>query len=44
MAAFAAQAEDQVADQVDAVVIVARDKAGLLEKQPSNTVFGIAKP
>jgi hypothetical protein len=35
---------DQVADQVDAVVIVARDKAGLLEKQPSQTIFGIAKP
>ncbi|MBO9545620.1 TonB-dependent receptor [Caulobacter sp.] len=37
-------AETQVADQVDAVIIVARDKAGLLEKQPSQTVFGIAKP
>ncbi len=33
-----------MSDQVDAVVIVARDKAGLLEKQPSQTVFGIAKP
>ncbi len=42
--ASAVHAEDQVADQVDAVVIVARDKAGLLEKQPSQTVFGIAKP
>ncbi|HWT51594.1 MAG TPA: TonB-dependent receptor plug domain-containing protein, partial [Caulobacter sp.] len=44
MTALAAHAETQVADQVDAVVIVARDKAGLLEKQPSNTVFGIDKP
>ena len=44
MTALPAFAEDQVADQVDAVVIVARDKAGLLEKQPSNTVFGIDKP
>lgn len=42
--ATAVRAEDQVADQVDAVVIVARDKAGLLERQPSQTVFGIAKP
>lgn len=44
VAATASRAETQVADQVDAVVIVARDKAGLLEKAPSNTVFGIDKP
>ncbi len=47
MTALAAHAEadaTQVADQVDAVVIVARDKAGLLEKQPSQTAFGLAKP
>jgi iron complex outermembrane receptor protein len=44
MTAFVASAEEQVSDQVDAVVIVARDKAGLLEKQPSQTIFGIAKP
>jgi iron complex outermembrane receptor protein len=31
-------------DAVDAVVVLARDKAGLLEKQPSTTVFGLAKP
>jgi len=43
-ATSASRAETQVADQVDAVVIVARDKAGLLEKAPSNTVFGIDKP
>ncbi|WP_369815078.1 TonB-dependent siderophore receptor [Caulobacter sp. Root342] len=42
--ADAIAAQPQVADQVDAVVIVARDKAGLLEKQPSQTVFGLAKP
>jgi len=39
-----ARAEEQVAEQVDAVIIVARDKAGLLEKRPSNTVFGLDKP
>lgn len=44
LAASAARAETQVADQVDALVIVARDKAGLLEKAPSRTVFGIEKP
>jgi hypothetical protein len=44
MTALVARAESQVSDQVDAVVIVARDKAGLLEKQPSQTIFGIAKP
>jgi iron complex outermembrane receptor protein len=31
-------------DTVDAVIVQARDKAGLLEKQPSTTVFGLAKP
>ena len=40
----AAQAEAQVSDQVDAVLVLARDKAGLLEKQPSDTVFGLDKP
>ena len=38
------QADAQLSDRVDAVVIVARDKAGLLEKEPSQTVFGIDKP
>jgi iron complex outermembrane receptor protein len=42
--ASGARAEEQVADQVDTVLVLARDKAGLLEKQPSNTVFGIDKP
>jgi iron complex outermembrane receptor protein len=31
------------ADAVDAVIVLARDKAGLLEKQPSATVFGLEK-
>jgi len=31
-------------DTVDEIVVKARDKAGLLEKQPNNTVFGIDKP
>jgi len=31
-------------DAVDAVIVQARDKAGLLEKQPSTTVFGLEKP
>lgn len=44
VAASGVRAEVQVADEVDAVLVVARDKAGLLEKQPSNTVFGIDKP
>ncbi|MFY8209748.1 MAG: TonB-dependent receptor plug domain-containing protein, partial [Caulobacter sp.] len=43
-AASPALADAQLSDRVDAVVIVARDKAGLLEKQPSQTVFGIDKP
>ena len=30
-------------DAVDAVIVLARDKAGLLEKQPSTTVFGLEK-
>jgi iron complex outermembrane receptor protein len=42
--ASGAHAEEQVADQVDTVLVLARDKAGLLERQPSNTVFGIDKP
>jgi len=32
------------ADAVDAVIVLARDKAGLLEKRPSTTVFGLEKP
>ena len=36
-----AQAQD--ADAVDEVIVLARDKAGLLEKQPSTTVFGLEK-
>ncbi|OYW28553.1 MAG: TonB-dependent receptor [Caulobacter sp. 12-67-6] len=44
LAAMGARAETQVADEVDAVLVLARDKAGLLEKQPSSTVFGIDKP
>jgi len=44
LAAPAAYAEIQVADEVDAVLVLARDKAGLLERQPSDTVFGIDKP
>ena len=31
-------------DTVDEIVVKARDKAGLIEKQPNNTVFGIDKP
>jgi len=30
-------------DAVDAVLVLARDKAGLLERQPSTTVFGLEK-
>ena len=40
----AARAEIQVVDQVDAVLVVARDRVGLIEKLPSDTVFGINKP
>ncbi len=43
-AVSAAHADDQLAE-VDAVVVVARDRnAGLLEKQPNDTVFGLDKP
>jgi len=42
--ASAACAADDADTTVDEVIIVARDKAGLLEKKPSNTVFGIDKP
>jgi iron complex outermembrane receptor protein len=42
--ASSVHAEEQVADQVDTVLVLARDKAGLLERQPSNTVFGLDKP
>lgn len=43
-AVSAAQAADQLSE-VDAVVVVARDRnAGLLEKQPNDTVFGLDKP
>ncbi|MFZ0266109.1 TonB-dependent siderophore receptor [Caulobacter sp.] len=31
------------AEAVDEVIVLARDKAGLLEKQPSTTVFGLEK-
>ena len=37
------QALAQDVDAVDEVVVQARDKAGLLEKQPSTTVFGLEK-
>jgi iron complex outermembrane receptor protein len=43
-AAFAEDPATAPADTVDEVIVKARDKAGLLEKQPSNTVFGIDKP
>lgn len=39
-----AQEEGGQASTVDAVIIQARDKAGLLEKQPSTAVFGLDKP
>jgi iron complex outermembrane receptor protein len=43
--AFAADpAPADTSTAVDEIVVKARDKAGLLEKQPSNTVFGIDKP
>lgn len=41
--AFADEAAPS-SDKVDEIVVKARDKAGLLEKQPNNTVFGIDKP
>ncbi|KSB90254.1 TonB-dependent receptor [Caulobacter vibrioides] len=31
-------------DAVDEIVVRARDKAGLIEKEPNNTVFGLDKP
>ena len=43
----AAWAEDPTTaspDVVDELIVKARDKAGLLEKQPNNTVFGLDKP
>jgi iron complex outermembrane receptor protein len=40
----AADPADAASTAVDEIVVKARDKAGLLEKQPSNTVFGIDKP
>ncbi|MEH0198847.1 TonB-dependent receptor [Caulobacter sp. CCNWLY153] len=43
-AVSSAHADDQLAE-VDAVVVVARDRnAGLLEKRPNDTVFGLDKP
>jgi len=43
--AFAADpAPADLSVAVDEIVVKARDKAGLLEKQPSNTVFGLDKP
>jgi iron complex outermembrane receptor protein len=42
-AAFAEDAAPETTT-VDAVLVLARDKAGLLEKQPSTTVFGLEKP
>ncbi|WP_454715833.1 TonB-dependent siderophore receptor [Caulobacter segnis] len=43
-AAFADETTTTPSDTVDEVVVKARDKAGLIEKQPNNTVFGIDKP
>ncbi|EJL27664.1 outer membrane receptor protein [Caulobacter sp. AP07] len=44
LSAGAAFAQDTApTDSVDAVLVLARDKAGLLEKQPSTTVFGLEK-
>lgn len=34
----------QAQTAVDAVTVTARDPAGLLERQPSDTVFGLSKP
>jgi iron complex outermembrane receptor protein len=41
-----ALAEDAAAPahQVDEVIVLARDKSGLLEKRPSDSVFGLDKP
>lgn len=41
--AAAAAAESGMASAVDEVVVVARDKAGLLEKTPNDSVFGLDK-
>lgn len=38
-----AQAADASVGTVDEVVVIARDKAGLLEKTPSDSVFGLDK-
>ncbi len=44
-AAHAAEPDPVAApDAVDEIVVKARDKAGLIEKQPNNTVFGLDKP
>ena len=40
----AAAPADASSTAVDEIVVKARDKAGLLEKQPNNTVFGLDKP
>ena len=42
LASVPAFAQD-AGDTVDEVLVLARDKAGLLEKQPSTTVFGLEK-
>jgi iron complex outermembrane receptor protein len=46
LAASAAQAADAAASPklVDEVVVQARDKSGLLEKRPNDSVFGLEKP
>ena len=41
--AFAADPAD-ASTAVDEIVVKARDKAGLLETRPNNTVFGLDKP
>ncbi|MBI1684693.1 TonB-dependent siderophore receptor [Caulobacter hibisci] len=44
-AAHAAEPDPVAApDAVDEIVVKARDKAGLIEKQPNDTVFGLDKP
>ncbi|MFT4252583.1 MAG: TonB-dependent receptor, partial [Caulobacter sp.] len=45
-AAHAAEPDPAAAapDAVDEIVVRARDKAGLIEKQPNDTVFGLDKP
>ncbi|WP_426030936.1 TonB-dependent siderophore receptor [Caulobacter sp. DWP3-1-3b2] len=45
MAASLGKAQDaNPQNAVDEVLVLARDRAGLLEKQPSTTVFGLEKP